>query len=453
MDSTTARTVRHGGVAAGLCCAFLLLLSACDGGDGPTAEALGTPDPIAESKFDGTSPNGLILGRDGNLYGTTFFGGDFGFGTVFRITPGGTETVLHSFAGGPDDGANPQGLIQASDGNLYGTTGGGGRPSCPRAYAMVLELPGARTDHSGCGTVFKLTPRGEETLLHFFSGGAGGKQPIPGLVETGGGNFYGATSYGGLLTSTTCGEDGCGVVFRITADGTESTLYSFDVDAGDGRFPVGLTLGQDGSLYGTTQVGGRLNQGTVFKVTTTGTETVLYHFRGISVADGGYPNGPLVLAGDGNFYGTTQYGGDSGDFSLCEFGCGTLFRITPPGIETVLYSFGNTANGVLPRGALIVGGDGNLYGTTSYGGDTTICRPGCGTVFKSTLSGTESAIYRFGPTSLQVPTTFALPSNLVSGRNGNVYGTAGGGEFGEGIIFIIDPNGQRTILHSFRGRT
>jgi uncharacterized repeat protein (TIGR03803 family) len=450
MDPAIVRCLRDVSVTAGICCSLLSLLSACDGNDGLVADLPAAPDPIVKSKFDGTSPDGLVLGRDGNLYGTTFFGGDFGFGTVFRILPDGTQTVLHSFAGGSDDGANPQGLMQASDGNFYGTTSGGIQ-ACPRSYVAVVEPPGAQTDHSGCGTVFKLTPRGEETVLYFFHGGADGKQPIPGVVEIGKGNFYGATTYGGI-TSTGCGTEGCGVVFRITAAGEEATLYSFDVSAGDGRLPAGLTLGRDGNLYGTTQVGGETNQGTVFKVTGGGVETVLHQFRD-GATDGQYPNGPLVQASDGNFYGTTRYGGDVGggpSFDFCGFGCGALFRITPTGVETLLYSFNDPANGLLPLGALIVGSDGNLYGTTGYGGN---CQPGCGTVFKSTLSGNESVVYRFGPASVQIPLTPAFPSNLVRGSHANVYGTAGGGEFGEGVVFRISPDGEETILHSFRGRT
>jgi uncharacterized repeat protein (TIGR03803 family) len=288
-------------------------------------------------------------------------------------------------------------------------------------------------------------------VVYFFRGGADGKQPISGLVEIGRGNFYGATAYGGL-TATNCG-DGCGVVFQITAAGQESTLYSFDMDAGHGRLPVGLTLGKDGNLYGTTQVGGQTNQGTVFKVTLSGAQTVIYQFRSGGV-DGQYPNGPLVQASDGNFYGTTRYGGDlaGATFDLCEFGCGALFSITPTGVERLLHSFDDTANGLLPQGKLIVGTDGNLYGTTDYGGDTTSCPHGCGTVFKSSLSGNQSAVYRFGPVSAQIPITPAFASNLVLGSHGNVYGTAGGGEFGAGIVLRVSPDGEETIIHSFRGR-
>jgi uncharacterized repeat protein (TIGR03803 family) len=297
---------------------------------------------------DGSLPAGaLIQGSDGNFYGTTSNGGTNGYGTVFRITPAGIETVLYSFAGGTTDGISPSAaLIQGSDGNFYGTTQAGGT--------------------SNSGTVFKITPLGVETVLHFFAGGTtDGGFPIAALIQGGDGNFYGTTS-----------GSGAGTVFKITPSGVETVLHTFAGAPTDGSTPAAaLVLGSDGNFYGTTAGGGTSNTGTVFKITPGGVATVLHSFAG-GTADGSRPNTALIQGNDGNFYGTSAYGGIGGDVSMGSSGNGTVFRITSAGVETMLYSFAGGTDGSNPS-ALILGADGIFYGTTSNGGSSNL-----GTVYR-----------------------------------------------------------------------
>jgi uncharacterized repeat protein (TIGR03803 family) len=324
---------------------------------------------------DGAEPEStLIQGTDGNLYGTTYLGGAYNQGAVFKVTPSGSETVLYSFSGcgfqgicgitGSTDGANPNGMIQGSDGYFYGTTYGGGANT---AFGL------------GGGTVFRVTPAGIETVLHSFSGAgivAGstdGAAPIS-LMQGSDGNFYGTTETGGAYYVPFGGQ---GVVFKLTAAGAESVLYSFagggavsgSTDSGSpGQDP--LVEGSDGNFYGTASNGGTYNQGTVYRITPPGLETVLYSFSGngglAGSADAAFPYAGLVLGSDGNFYGTTDFGG--------AYNNGAVYRITPAGTETVLYSFSGagalagSTDGAGPAANLIQGTDGNFYGTTYYGG-------------------------------------------------------------------------------------
>ncbi|MEO9230737.1 MAG: choice-of-anchor tandem repeat GloVer-containing protein [Devosia sp.] len=231
---------------------------------------------------DGANPyfSNLIQGVDGNLYGMTVSGGGHNFGTVFKITTAGVETVLHSFAGGAD-GQNPFGsLIQGVDGNLYGMTYSGGTNSA--------------------GTVFKITTAGVESVLYSFAGGADGQNPYGTLIQGVDGNLYGMTAYGGTNSA--------GTVFKITTAGVESVLHSFAGGTADGQSPFGsLIQGVDGNLYGMTEGGGTNSVGTVFSVTTAGVESVLYSFAG--GADGQGPYGSLIQGVDGNLYGMTYDGG------------------------------------------------------------------------------------------------------------------------------------------------
>jgi uncharacterized repeat protein (TIGR03803 family) len=373
---------------------------------------------------DGSSPSGLILGRDGNFYGTTSSGGQFNQGTVFRITPDGVETVLYSFAGGNFDGASPTGnLIQANDGNFYGATSGGGPGQCPGIEPIDYNGPPA-----ACGALFKLWPNGAETVLHFFSGGKDGGQPNGSLVQGGDGNFYGTTSYGS------------GTVFAMTPQGEETVLYSFQNYTDDGSIPSSLILGSDGYFYGTTFIGGHFNYGTVFRISSAGAETVLYSFGG--GADGELPSASLIEGNDGNFYGTTPFGGSSRD--------GTVFKITPGGEERVLYSFsGGSGNGADPYTALIQGLDGGFYGATQAGGkeNSNPCGGGCGSLFEVTPTGSETVLYLFAA----ITTDAEIPdANLVQGSDGNFYGiTSEGGQLGGGTVFRVTPAGTLTVLHSF----
>lgn len=329
---------------------------------------------------DGVAPvGGLIQATDGNLYGTTLYGGANNTGTIFKITPGGTETVLHSFGVSPGpDGASPYaGLIQAADGNLYGTTEAGGL--------------------GGSGTVFKITLAGVETVLYSFEGGYDGSFPVAGLIQATDGNFYGTTQGGGAPNFQ---GNSCGTVFKITPSGTESVLYSF---AGflDGSGPVsGLIQATDGSLYGTTGGGGVYDCGTIFNVTLAGIETVHYAFAG---ADGQYPSASLVQASDGSFYGTTYSGGGSGD--------GTVFRMTPSGTLTVLHSFTGWTDGDQPFSPVIQATDGKLYGTTSGAiGDSAN-----GTVFVVSIdnsAGTTTTTLSLLPSTGQIGRMVTLAARL-----------------------------------------
>ncbi len=258
---------------------------------------------------DGGSIGRVIRGSDGNFYGTTAAGGANNRGTVFKITPSGTLTTLYSFTG-PDGDVPFGGLIQGSDGNFYGTTilGGGDLSKCNSA---------------GCGTIFKVTPSGELTTLHSFTG-PDGAQPLAELVQATDGSFYGTTSNGGA--NNNCVNGGCGTVFRITPSGTLTNLYNF---AGmDGAEPhAGLVQAADGNFYGTTDQGGLADFGTAFRITRAGTLTVLHSFCSENgCADGNAPEGPLVQGANGLLYGTASLGG----ISTCNppSGCGTVFSLS-----------------------------------------------------------------------------------------------------------------------------
>jgi len=306
---------------------------------------------------DGAFPyyGDLLASTTGNLYGTTYQGGAFGAGTVYEINEAGGERVLHNFRGGADGGFPWGGLIHDATGNLYGTTS-------TRGLGKACAY--------GCGTVFELDRAGKLTLLHTFAGGADGEYPLSRLVRDAAGNLYGTTEQGG---GNGCGGAGCGTVFKIDSSGKESVLHAF-AGPPDGQFPVGaLILDKVGNLYGTTLQGGFYgNGGTVFKVDPSGEETVLYSFN-LSTGDAALPYGGLVLDAAGNLYGATSSGGAA-------FG-GAIFEVNTSGIETVLYSFTGGADGYLPYSDLIRDTAGNIYGTTSEGGDA-FCF--CGTVFELT---------------------------------------------------------------------
>jgi uncharacterized repeat protein (TIGR03803 family) len=291
---------------------------------------------------DGANPYGpLIQATDGSFYGTTTLGG-IGAGTIFRITPEGTLTTLHSFVGYPTDGANPSGpLIQARDGNFYGTTAEGG------AFGYC---------NSGCGTVFKITTRGILTTLHSFAIADGYSPTSSALVQGADGSLYGTTPGGGA--SSNCGGLGCGTVFKITTRGTLTTLHSF------------------------------------------------------AIADGNYPDGTLIQATDGNFYGTTSCGGAyAGARGSCPIGSGTVFKITPGGALTTVYSFcaqPTCSDGANPIAGLVQATDGDFYGTTEGGTNN-------GTVFS--LSVGLSAFVRTLPTSGKVGTAVKILGTKLTGAS------------------------------------
>ncbi len=273
---------------------------------------------------DGDEPGELIQGIDGDFYGVTFFGGSGGGGTVFKLTPSGSLTVLYNFGGSNLPG--PVGIVQGSDGDFYGATYGGGS--------------------AGYGTVFKITPRGTLTTLYDFDF-THGAQPYAGLIEAGDGNFYGTTYSGGAY--------GVGTVYKMTPQGALTVLYSFGEHAYDPDFPVTrLVQGKDGDFYGTTPYGGGTdNDGVVYKITLGGVFTTLYAFSG---ADGYSPGGPLVQATDGSFYGTAS-GGANGE--------GIIFKITANDVLTTVHTF-DGSDGAGPF-RLIQDTNGKFYGLTGGG--------------------------------------------------------------------------------------
>jgi uncharacterized repeat protein (TIGR03803 family) len=350
---------------------------------------------------DGANPIvSLIRDSAGNLYGTAQNGGTSNLGVVFELPASGTFTVLHSFGG--SDGANPQAaLIQDSAGNLYGTTAFGGA--------------------SNVGVVFELIARGPTfKVLHNFAG-SDGANPTAGLIRDSAGNLYGTASHGGSC--------GLGVVFELPVSGTFSLLHNFCGGSGDGAYPdAGLVRDSTGNLYSTTSNGGPINGGTVFKLTPSGIFTLMHSFAG-GATDGQQPNAGLIMD-SGSLYGTTQNGG-TGPCFLTYSGCGLVFKITPSGTETVLYSFaGPPTDGANPERELIRDAAGNLYGTTAFGGAS-----GAGTVFGLTLGGTETVIYSFSGADGADPIT-----GLVHDSVGNLYGTTqGGGSSDLGVVFKLHP--------------
>jgi len=308
----------------------------------------------------------LVQGTDGNLYGTAGGGGTFDQGNVFKVTTGGTLTTLYTFCSQTNctDGVEPSaGLVQGTSGSFYGTTSDGGA-------------------NGGCGTIFEITAAGALTTLHSFDCTDGNYSQAP-LVQAANGNFYGTTPLGGA--------NELGTVFEITPAGQFTLLYSFCSQDGctDGIEPfAGLVQGTDGNLYGTTLAGGADGAGTVFKITPGGTLTTIYNFCSQSgCTDGIEPFAGLVQGTDGNFYGTTAFGGANGE--------GTVFKITPSGTLTTLYSFcslSGCADGEIPYAGLVQA-SGNFYGTTYAGGTN-----GYGTVFEIAPSGQLTTLYGFGLT-------------------------------------------------------
>lgn len=320
---------------------------------------------------DGLFPSsGLVQGLDGNFYGATRQGGstfgtvDYtqGYGTFYRITPAGTITILHSFGDGSvaHDGLCPEGpFVQGTDGNFYGTTFAGGTNDAVGSGAA-----------NGAGTVYKITPSGAVTILHSFAYGEGSSEdgwfPI-GLMQASDGNFYGTTFSGGTQRIQPLGS---GIVFKVTPSGVETIMHVFGDGsvANDGTFPLSpLAQGADGNFYGATQSGGAsegpdsIGCGTVFRMTPSGTVTILQSFYDFGEPDIADPSSGLILASDGNFYGTAWES---------ESGGGAVYEMTPSGDCTVLNGFVNPQDGDFVWGGVTEGTDGNLYGVAQYGGST-----------------------------------------------------------------------------------
>jgi len=296
-----------------------------------------------------------------------------------------------------------------------------------------------------------------ETVLYSFKNGNDGSLPFAGLIADGKGNFYGTTQTGG---GSGCGGQGCGTVFRLAADGTETILYSFRGGTDGAKPQAGLIADNAGNLYGTTGAGGgSRDAGTVFELASDGMETILYTFCSLeNCVDGGGPEGGLVMDSSRNLFGATAYGGILGHGGKwCSHGCGVVFRLAPDGVETVLHAFKGRDDGAAPEGSLIMAGSGDLYGTTPEGGmQSRSCREifpaRCDTVFKIAPDGKERVLYRFCSQPNCADGAAPELGTLVMDRQGNLYGTAAyGGARGHGVVFRLAPNGEETVLHDFQG--
>jgi uncharacterized repeat protein (TIGR03803 family) len=372
-------------------------------------------DPAAQLTFDSS----------GNAYGTTVVGGSSTFGTVFKLTPHSsgkwTETVLYSFLAG-NDGKNPYGGVTLdAKGNLYGTTVSGGS--------------GGTCSGDGCGTVFKLTHSGNswsESVLYSFTGGKDGAGPGGGVVFDKKGNLYGTTPDGGSVNGC-----GCGVVYKLSpaksGQWKQKVIHTFTGGNDGSTGSLGLLLvDKSSNLYGVAELGGAHGAGTVFKMTPgSGGKwkmSTLYGFKGMPNA--GFPYGGLISDAAGSLYGTTYYGGANG--------MGSVFKLTNSNgkfKESVLYSFKTGTDGNSPTSTLVFDAQGNLYGTTSAGGDTN----GDGTVFKLTpTSGgkwKESVVHRFKNNPDGANSYYGMTLD----KAGNLYGTTAIGGVGSGVVFELTP--------------
>lgn len=372
------------------------------------------------STFSGNAGGAFPYGtmsRDakGNTYGTTLntdgANGGTGFGVVYTVSPTGALSVLHTFAGAPGDGGNPLTGVIHSNGVIYGaTTSGGNSTKCT----------------GGCGVVYTLSPSGE-TVLHNFSGGNDGAGPVGRLIIDGSKNVYGVTQFGG---NTACAQ-GCGIIFEVTAGGKEIVGHRFT--GRDGQYPLSGLLLSGSIAYGTTSQGGAFGFGTVFSIDITGKVTTLYNFQGGT--DGAGPAGTLVQDRAGNLYGTTYNGGES---TKCSAGCGTIFKISTTGKESVLYRFSGGGDGANPLGNLVIDLDGNIFGVANTGG---IGSPGLGVIFELNAAGVQSVVHSFaGGSDGQNPF-----GGLERDNNDNLYGNAVyGGDLscaatGCGLTFVAHP--------------
>jgi uncharacterized repeat protein (TIGR03803 family) len=385
-------------------------LTACGGDDNHSAapqtqvlHSFGSETPAL------VAPSGLVLGKDGNFYGTAL-GGDHSRGAIFRLTPAGVESVVHSFDPSTGDGGEPSGLILGSDGNFYGTTTAGGT--------------------NDAGTVFKMTPDGTESVLYSFKGyPSDSAYAASGLFQASDGNLYGTTDFGG--------PDNKGTVFKVSPSGIETLLYSFGSMANDPALEFSaLVEGNDGNFYGVSGFGGTNGDGAVFKITPEGILTLVHSFDGGS-SDGSnsYASG-LLKGSDGNFYGVSSYGGPKNG--------GIIYKLTPAGAETIVYAFeSGTGSSSQPEGGLLEDSDGNLYGGTQSGGypRTEFSNDGpsltgqSGTIFEITAAGKAVLLSNFGPTDADGTNPSGHP---IQGQDGNLYGvTANGGANDTGVFYKI----------------
>jgi uncharacterized repeat protein (TIGR03803 family) len=394
---------------------------------------------------------GVTLDAAGNLYGTTYLGGSGQEGMVYKLSPSGQETVLYVFDG-HQAGAPHGGVILDSAGNLYGTattevyklttTGQYTVLASPRGAAssgLVMDsagnLYGSTTalddglPQAKYGEVYKVSASGQFTVLYEFPGAANPENSQvlwvnPGVVLDAAGNIYGATPSGGTS----------GMVYEVSAAGKKTELYGF-LGAPGGTYGNGIVVGPGGDIYGTTGSGGAANLGVVYKMTPGGRETVLHSFKGGT--DGATPGGSLAFDSAGNVYGTTNAGGASD--------AGIVYKVTPSGQETILYTFTGGADGGLPRGVTIDSA-GNLYGATFGGGSGSLTGIQEGVIFEVNPSGQETVLHSFtGLSDGGVP-----ESGVILDPEGNLYGTTtqGGADYG-GVLYRLSASGQYMVLYSF----
>jgi len=383
-------------LAIALMAAFSMVAPAASGSDRP-AQAFTVLYSFTGSS-DGAYPyGGLVRDAAGNLYGTTEEGGAFSYGTVFKVDVSGTETVLHSFAGGTTDGEYPlAGLLRDSAGNLYGTTQGGGPVSA--------------------GTVFKIDNTGAETVLYTFTGGTtDGCTPFGGVIQDKSGNLYGTTQ--------DCGAAGFGTVYKLSSAGVLTLLHSFAGGTADGQDPIyaSLLLDSKGNLYGVTDKGGSSDYGVLYKLSKSGKFAILHSFTGAST-DGCYPLGTPIMDKTGNLYGTTDGCGSS-------FNAGEVWKLNTSGQETLLHVFaGGAFDGSFPYAGVLLDTQGNVYGDTQTGGAS-----GFGVLYKVSKTGTLTLLHSFSSSDGEYPV-----GGVLRDAKGILYGTTNeGGSGGFGTVWSL----------------
>ena len=351
---------------------------------------------------DGENPfTGVIQDSEGNHYGTTVYGGTGTYGTAYKLSKTGKETVLYSFCSKSNctDGADPEGgLVEDASGNLYGTASFGGA--------------------NNRGIIFKLSSTGQETVLYSFKGGNDGQHPSGSLIQDSKGNFYGTTIFGG-------GSADVGTVFRLSKSGKETVLYRFTGGADGAKPSAGVVADAEGNLYGTAVGGGTSGNGVIFEVSNAGKQSTLYSFTGGS--DGGAPASAVIRDTEGNLYGAASSGASGG---------GTVFEFSSGGTFSVLYTFCSQAgcsDGSKPLQAVVEDAEGNFYGTTYAGGSD-----GDGVVFELANTGKETVLHSFAGTDGSQP----YGGSLLLDASGTLYGTTsqgGGSSCGCGVVFRLTP--------------
>lgn len=365
------------------------------------AEAATTSILHSFQNTDGSVPYaGLTPDANGNFVGVTSQGasnGSLGNGFVFRIKPTGQFKILHEFDN--TNGSSPQGgVVIDGKGAIYGTT----------------RFSGTSDGGCGCGLVYKLTPKGDLSVVYRFLGGADGGYPHSALSIDEDGALYGtADGLSGITAS---------VVFKVKPNGTQTVLHTFETATGDHPESSGVVMDAEGSLYGTTSRGGSFGDGVVYKISAKGEYTVLHHFAG-GPSDGDGPIDGVILDKDGSLYGTTKFGG--------ALGAGVVFKINAKRKYSVLHSF-ESPDGRFSVARPFLGADGSLYGTTTQGGGS--CD--CGVVFKLTQKGRYSTLHRFTAN----PDGREPAASLVSDAKGRLYGTTHfGGTSDKGAVFRVKP--------------